>query len=165
MVIFDIILISLFGFSFFSNFFSFPGNLSIVMSSLFYAIVTGFVNFSFSFLLLIFAIFILIELLEFLLIFLTARKYGSSKWGISGALAGGIIGALSGAFVTPVMGAIVGSVVGVFCGAFILEFIKNRNIKKSLVSSFGAFLGKMGGLSIKTIGAMTMASMVLSKII
>jgi len=165
MVIFDILLISLFGFSIFSNFFSFPGNLSIVLSSLFYSIVTGFAYFSFSFFLLVFAIFILVELLEFLLIFLTARKYGSSKWGVSGALAGGIIGALSGAFVTPVMGAVVGSVVGVFCGAFILEFSKNKNLKKSLISSFGAFLGKMGGLSIKTIGAMTMASMVLSKII
>ena len=165
MIIFDIILISLFGFSIFSNFFSFPGNLSIAVGSVAYSVVTGFESFSFSFLLLVFAIFLLFEFIEFLLIFLTARKYGSSKWGISGALVGGLVGALSGAFVTPVMGALIGSILGVFFGAFTLEFIKNKNIKKSLSCSFGAFLGKMGGLSIKTIGAMTMVSMVLSKII
>lgn len=149
----------------FSNFYGLPGNFSIVLSSLIYAIATGFNHFSFSFLILVLGVFLLFELLEFLLIFLTARKFGSSKWGISGAIAGGILGALSGAFFTPVMGAIIGSVLGVFIGAFSLEFFRNRNIKQSLRCSFGAFLGKMGGLSLKTVGAMTMASMVLAKII
>ena len=165
MLVLDIALISIFGISMFSNFYGLPGNFSIVLSSLVYALATGFNHFSISFILLVFAVFLLFELLEFLLIFLTARRFGASKWGISGAILGGIIGALSGAFFTPVMGAIVGSVIGVFLGAFTLEFFKNRNIKKSLRYSFGAFIGKMGGLSLKTVGAVTMASMVLSKII
>lgn len=165
MLVLDIALVSIFGISMFSNFYGLPGNFSIVLSTLIYALATGFNHFSLSFLLLVFAVFLLFELLEFLLIFLTARKFGSSKWGISGAILGGIIGALSGAFFTPVMGTIIGSLIGVFLGAFILEFFKNRDVKKSLRGSFGAFIGKMGGLSLKTVGAMTMASMVLSKII
>ena len=165
MLVLDLILVSIFGLSTFSNFYGLPGNLSIVLSSLLYGVATGFSHFSFSFLLLVLAVFLLFELLEFLLIFLTARKFGSSKWGVAGAIAGGILGAVSGAFFTPVMGAITGSVLGVFIGAFTLEFIKNRNVKQSLRGSFGAFLGKMGGLSLKTIGAVTMASMVLTKII
>jgi len=165
MVALDIALVSLFGFSLLSNFYGFPGNLTIVLGSLFYAVATGFETFSITFLLTIFAIFLLFEFLEFLLIFLTARKYGSSKWGVGGAIVGGIIGALSGAFFTPVLGAIIGSVLGVIVGAFSLEYFRNRNFKQSLRCTWGAFIGKMGGLSIKTIGAMTLASMVLAKVV
>ncbi len=100
-----------------------------------------------------------------MLIYFTAKKYGSSKWGISGAIIGGIVGAISGAFVTPIMGAIIGSISGVFLGAFLLEFINTTNVKDSLFSGLGAFLGKLGGLSIKVIGGVTMAVMVASRII
>lgn len=164
-VVMDILLISAIAFSVLSNFYGFPGNILLAFSSLFYGVTTGFDNYSFTFVITLFGIVVAFEALEFLLISFTAKKYGSSKWGILGAIFGGIVGAISGAFVTPVVGAIVGSIIGVFLGAFLIELMVNSNLKSSVLSGFGAFLGKLGGLSIKMIGAVTVASMILYKII
>jgi uncharacterized protein YqgC (DUF456 family) len=164
-VILDIALVSLVTFSVFSNLVGFPGNLLVSFSSLFYGISTGFDNFSFVFVLGLFGIVLLLEFLEFLLIFFTARRYGSSKWGISGAVIGGILGALAGASFSPILGAVIGSFAGVFIGACGLEFAIKRKLKPSIWAGFGAFLGKLGGLSIKMIGGTTMAIMVLSRVL
>jgi uncharacterized protein YqgC (DUF456 family) len=150
--------------SLFSNFFGAPGNLLIALNSFVYGLITNFDEFTFTFVLTLFAIFLLVEFLEYLLIVVSAKKYGASKWGITGSIVGGIGGAISGAFVTPVLGAIIGSIIGVFVGATVLEFIKSYNLRESLLSGVGAFIGKLGGLSIKTCGAVTMVIMVGYKI-
>lgn len=147
-----------------SNFFGVPGNIIIAINSLIYGILTNFDSFSFGFVLTIFIIVILVEFLEYLLIALTAKKYGASKWGIIGGIFGGIGGAISGAFFTPVMGAIIGSICGVFLGAIIFEYFRSFNFRTAFYSGVGAFLGKLGGLSIKTCGAVTMIIMIGYKI-
>jgi uncharacterized protein YqgC (DUF456 family) len=150
--------------SIFSNFFSIPGNLLIAINSFIYGLITNFSEYSFTFVLTLFAIFLLVEFLEYLLIIVSARKYGASKWGVTGSIIGGIGGAISGTFVTPVLGAIIGSIVGVLAGATLLEFIKSYNLKESLIAGVGAFIGKLGGLSIKMCGAVTMVIMIGYKI-
>ena len=159
-IVFAVIILA----SLFSNFFGVPGNLLIAVNSFIYGLVTNYAEFSFTFVLTLFAIFLLVEFLEYLLIIVSARKYGASKWGITGSIIGGIGGAISGAFITPVVGAIVGSIIGVFAGATLLEFIKSYNFKDALRSGIGAFIGKLGGLSIKTCGAVTMVIMIGYKI-
>lgn len=163
--ILDIALLSVLAFSVLSNFYGFPGNLLIAAGNLFYGAATGFREITISFVIIIFCAVLFIEFVEFLLIAFTARKYGSSKWGIFGAIVGGIIGAISGTYFSPLPGVIIGSSIGVFLGAFLLELFNNSNVKQSLLSGFGAFLGRVGGLSIKMIGAVTMASMILLRII
>jgi uncharacterized protein YqgC (DUF456 family) len=147
-----------------SNFFGVPGNLLIAINSFFYGLLTNYTEFSFTFVLTLFAIFLLVEFLEYVLIVVSAKKYGASKWGITGSIIGGIGGAISGAFVTPVLGAIIGSIIGVFTGATLLEFLKSYNLKDAVLSGIGAFIGKLGGLSIKTCGAVTMVIMIGYKI-
>jgi uncharacterized protein YqgC (DUF456 family) len=147
-----------------SNFFGAPGNLLITINSFVYGIITNYADYSFGFVISLFLIMLLVEALEYVLIVLTAKKYGASKWGITGSIVGGIGGAISGAFVTPIMGAIIGSIIGVFLGATILEFFKSYQIKEALLSGVGAFLGKLGGLSIKTCGAITMIIMIFYQI-
>jgi uncharacterized protein YqgC (DUF456 family) len=146
--------------SMFSNFFGIPGNILLFFNSLIYAFLTNFENISFAFLITLFLVVLLVEFLEYLLIVLSARKYGASKWGITGSIVGGIGGAISGAFVTPVLGAIIGSIIGVFLGATILEYFKSYSFREAFYSGIGAFLGKLGGLSIKTCGAVTMLIMI-----
>ena len=143
-----------------SNFFGVPGNILIVINSFVYGIVTNFADYTFTFVLTLLLIVLLVEFLEYLLIVLTAKKYGASKWGITGSIIGGIGGAISGAFVTPVIGAIIGSIVGVFMGATLLEFFRSYNLRAALLSGAGAFLGKLGGLSIKMCGAVTIIIMI-----
>jgi uncharacterized protein YqgC (DUF456 family) len=146
--------------SFFSNFFGLPGNLLIALDSLIYGLVTNFNSFTFTFVLTLFLIVLISESLEYFLIIVAARRYGASKWGISGSIIGGIAGAISGAFVTPVIGAIIGSVVGVFLGGTLLEFFKSYNLRAALNSGIGSFIGKIGGLSVKTCAAVTMLIMI-----
>ncbi len=160
--ILDIALISIVTVSTIANFFGIPGNILIALGSLFYAISTGFSEFSFGFVLTIFGVMILFEFLEFVLISISARHYGSSRWGVVGAIVGGILGAISGAFFTPVMGGIIGSFLGVFIGAFIVEFIRSTKVKNSLKAAYGAFLGRIGGLSVKVIGAVTLSIMIIT---
>ncbi len=164
-VVLDIALISAITFSLLSNFYGLPGNIFIAFSSLIYGITTGFQVYSFTLVLTLFILLILFEFLEFLLISFTAKKYGASRWAIAGGILGGILGAVSGAFYSPVLGAIIGSVLGVFIGAAGLEFIKKRNLRESLLSGLGAFLGKLGGLTVKTTGAVIMSIMVLQYVL
>ncbi len=159
--ILEIALISIVTASTIANFFGIPGNVLIALGSLFYAITTGFSEFSFGFVLTIFGVMLLFEALEFLLISFSAQKYGSSRWGVAGAIVGGVLGAVSGAFFTPVMGGLIGSFIGVFLGTFIVEFSRNSNVKSGLKAAYGAFLGRIGGLSIKIIGSVTLSIMII----
>jgi len=160
--ILEIALISIVTASTIANFFGIPGNVLIALGSLFYAISTGFSEFSFGFVLTIFGVMLLFEFLEFLLISFSAQKHGSSRWGVAGAIVGGVLGAISGAFFTPVMGGIIGSFIGVFLGTFIVEFTRTPNIKNCLKAAYGAFLGRIGGLSVKIIGAVTLSTMIIT---
>jgi uncharacterized protein YqgC (DUF456 family) len=147
-----------------SNFFGVPGNIIIAFNSLIYGILTNFDSYSLTFVITLFIIVIFVEFIEYLLIALTAKKYGASKWGIAGGIIGGIGGAISGAFFTPVLGAIIGSILGVFLGAIIFEYFRSFDLKMAFNSGVGAFLGKIGGLSLKTCGAVTMIIMIGYKI-
>ncbi len=153
------------GFSVISNFMGLPGNILIALSGLLYGISTGFEAYSFTFVLTLFAVLIFFEVLEFILIYVAAKKFGCSRWGIAGGIVGGILGALSGMLYSPVLGALIGSVIGVFIGASGLELFRSGNLKSSLFAGLGAFLGRIGGLSVKVVGAMTMSIMIVQKII
>lgn len=148
-----------------SNFAGIPGNIIIAVNSLIYGLVTNFNHYSLTFVLTVFLIVIAVEFLEYLLIVIAARKYGASRWGIIGSIIGGLGGAISGAFFTPVIGAIIGSIIGVFIGALVGEFFKSFDLRKSLMSGIGAFIGKLGGLSVKTCGAITLVIMIAYKIL
>jgi len=163
-IVSEVILIVFISVALISNFFGIPGNLLIALNAFIYGIITRFDDFSFAFVLSLFIIVVALEFLEYLLISLTARKYGASKIGVAGGIFGGVLGGISGAFITPVLGAIIGSVIGVFVGAVSLEFLKSYKLKVSLYKGFGAFLGKIGGLSIKVCGAVTMTIMISYKI-
>ncbi len=160
--ILEIALVSVVSASAIANLFGLPGNILIATSSFIYAVSTGFNHFSLTFVLTLFAVMLLFEALEFILINISARHYGSSKLGVAGAIVGGILGAISGAFFTPVAGAIIGSFLGVFWGTFFVEFSRNPNLKHGLRAGYGAFLGRLGGLSMKMIGAVTMAIMIVT---
>ncbi len=164
-VLVDVLFIALISFWTISNFLGIPGNSLIALSGLVYGLINKFEAFSFSYILLLFAIVLVVEAIEFLLIVLTSKKYGASKWGISGGIVIGVIGAISGAFVTPIIGALVGSVIGVIVGTFLVEYLHSSDIKRSIRASIGVLIGKLAGLSIKTVGAVTVAVMLASKIV
>ena len=143
------------------NFIGIPGNAVISFNSFIYAIIKGFDEISWSFLILIIGMAVLIEFLEYLSISFASYKMGASRKAVWGAVIGGFAGAISGFFVTPVLGSVIGSMTGVFIGAVGLEWMAKRKISVALKAGAGAFLGKIGSLTIKMIGSVVMATTIL----
>lgn len=160
----QIVFIAMLMFSIVSIFLSIPGNFIVFLNTLIYGVVTHFDNLSLSFMLLIFVVAVLIELLEYFIIAFGARKYGASRLGVIGAIIGGIGGSISGFFFSPVLGAIFGGLIGVVVGTMAVELLRGKRMREVLNATYGALLGRVGGLSVKAIGTVTLVVIVANQI-
>lgn len=77
---------------------------------------------------------------------LGARKFGASKWGIVGALAGLVVGLPMG---------LLGIVIGPAAGAVIAEYLIDRDFKRATKAGGGAFVGFLVGMLAKVALAFT----------
>ncbi|GAB4376776.1 MAG: DUF456 family protein [Calditrichia bacterium] len=161
----ELIFVAILGFSIIANFFSIPGNFIIVFNAFWYGLVTGFDRFSFSFMLTLLIIAIGVELLEYIIIAFGARRYGATKLGTVAGILGGIAGSISGFFVSPVLGAIIGGFIGVILGTSLIEITRGRTLNEALNATYGALLGRLGGLTVKALGSLTMVVIVAMKIL
>lgn len=66
-----------------------------------------------------------------------AKKYGASPWGMAGAFVGGIIGLC--------MASVIGLVIGAFTGAIILEIVRGGELKNSVKVGYGTLVGFLCG--------------------
>ena len=164
MDVFQIFFLAILLLSVISNFLSIPGNFIILLNTIWYRIITGYDKFSISFILTLLIIAVIIEFLEYLIIAFGARRYGATKLGVIAAILGGVGGSISGFFISPVLGAIIGGFIGVIVGTLGIELIRGKSIRDSLYATFGAVLGRVGGLTIKAIGSLTMAVIVTNEL-
>jgi uncharacterized protein YqgC (DUF456 family) len=74
--------------------------------------------------------------LDFVATAVGARRFGTSWWGVLGA----VLGTLGGLFLGPV-----GLVVGPFAGAFVLELLARRDLRQAGRAGLGAWLGLVLG--------------------
>jgi len=165
MEILEILFVLILLFSLISNFFSIPGNFVIVFDAGWYGLATGFNKFSLTFLLTLLFIAIVVEFLEYIVIAFGARRYGASRLGTISGIILGIVGSISGFFVSPILGAIIGGFIGVIVGTITLELIRGKHFKDALHATYGALIGKVGGLTVKVLGSLTMVVIVASKIL
>lgn len=88
------------------------------------------------------------EILEFVAGALGAKKAGSSRRGMWGAIIGGIVGGILGvAIPVPVVGSLIGAVIGTFAGAIFGELSGDANatVRSSLKPASGATIGRILG--------------------
>lgn len=78
--------------------------------------------------------------LDYVIPLLTAKKYGASKWGIWGSVAGMV----AGMFFPPL-----GIVLGAFIGAMAVEWLVNRQRRQALRAGWGVFVGSLLGTGVK----------------
>ena len=69
-----------------------PGSPLILLGAFIYAWYTDFTVITWGVLLILFALTLLSQMVEYLATIIGAKKYGASRWGIAGAVAGGFIG-------------------------------------------------------------------------
>jgi uncharacterized protein len=89
------------------------------------------------------------EVLEFILGGRYAQKYGGSRRAGWGAILGGLVGAIVGLPV-PVIGSVVGAFVGAFVGAAVFEMTKNPQWRAAMRVGWGAFLGRLVAVAVKS---------------
>lgn len=87
------------------------------------------------------------EVVESIVGFKYARKYGGSRRAGWGAVLGGLIGAFAGIPI-PIIGSIIGSFVGSFIGAAIFEFTKSPD--SAARAGWGALVGRVIATALKT---------------
>ena len=137
------------------------GNFVILGLAFLHALVTGFDPVGWRLLLILLALALAAEGLEFLLgTFYVARK-GASRFGVIGAFTGGLLGALLGTSLLPVIGSILGSFVGAFAGAILGEYANQRRLEPSLRIGTHAFVGKLVAILVKHAFGLAMIVLIL----
>ena len=102
--------------------------------------ITRFASFSVKFLLITAAITVIITLLDYFLPVWGTKKFGGSRAGTIGSIAG----LLLGLFFAPL-----GIIIGPFAGAVAGELITGRDKNSALRSGFGSFIGFVVGVAMK----------------
>lgn len=144
----------------------FPGTFLIFCDALIYALVTRFRGgITVKFLLLLLVITLFAELVEFLLGTFTTLKFGASRWGVLGTLAGGILGAAWGSAAIPLVGTLIGAIGGAFLGAFLLEYLHREDHALAARAGFGAFVGKILGMTLTLSCSIAMIALILIRVI
>ena len=142
-----------------SHVFGFPGNFIILADSILFGWYEGFKEVTIKILVVLLALALLGELVEFVLGVLGAKKYKSSNKAIVGSIVFGIIGGILGIPFFFGIGAVIGAFVGAFVGAFLVEFLLEKKVDRAVKSGWGAFIGRLGGTFFK--GAIGIAMIVI----
>lgn len=136
------------------------GTSLIFLGALIYALMTGLAIVDVPLLIILFGLFVLGEVLEFVCVIILGKKFGASKQAIIAMLIGGIAGAILGAPFFGV-GAFAGAFLGIFIGAFSAEILYKRDFKKSLKASLGGVLGRAISMLLKFLIAIAMVVLVI----
>jgi uncharacterized protein YqgC (DUF456 family) len=113
-----------------------PGTVLIFVGALVYAYATDWTPVGFGRLAVLAVLCALSYALHYIASALGARHGGGSTWAIAGALGGGVVGLFFG---------LPGLVLGPPLGAIGAELIKSRDLRRSVRTGMGAFLGMAAG--------------------
>lgn len=133
-----------------------PSTPLIWFGAFFYAIFTHFEKISWMILLIFALLTIFSIILENLGNIYGAKRFGATRWGIIGSIAGTGVGFY--------MGGPIGLILGPIVGTIIFEIIGGKDYAGALKSGLGNFVGFMGGSVIKIIIGLAMISTFIWKI-
>lgn len=132
-----------------------PGTFVILAGAVFYNLIHGAMVLSVTVLVMLLALAVVAEILEYILGVSMATKRGASRRAAFGGIVGGIIGAFAGVPVF-LLGPVIGLFAGVFIGAFLVELAVKKDAAASFRSATGAFYGRVGATLVKTLIGITM---------
>jgi uncharacterized protein YqgC (DUF456 family) len=120
-------------------------------AALFYSLLSGFEEFGVGWLALMGAIAVAATAFDLIAAPAVARRFGASRWGVLGALAGLVVGLLAGG---PL-----GALVGPLIGAVVAELVFNRDIQKALRSGLGTAVGFVAAMVVDFTAALTIIAL------
>ena len=129
--------------------FGLPGTWVQVLGLVAYAWYTDFGPVGWVAIAFVFALAVVAEVIEFMLGGRFAQKYGGSRRAGWGAILGGLVGAVIGLPV-PIIGSVIGAFLGAFAGAALLEMTKNPEWRGAMRVGWGAFLGRLAAVAVKS---------------
>ena len=127
-----------------------PGTFLIFISFLIVGLLTSFNRISISFLIIIFILFLIIELIEFLLSGIVSKKFGGNTKSSIASILGGIAGGLILGFFIPIIGGIIGVFAGSFGATYFTAKKTGMNHDEAMNASYGSMIGNMMSKWIKT---------------
>ena len=148
----------------FSIVFGIPGTAVILIDVILYALITGFEKVGIKVVLVLLAISILAETIDFSIGVAGAARFGISRRAIWISVISGFIGALA---LTPFffgLGTVVGIFLGGFAGVLGIELVHQSRLKPALRTGYGAILGRVAGTLIKGFCALAMIIITMSNI-
>jgi uncharacterized protein len=134
-----------------------PGGLLMLLVAGIYAWATGFREVNIATLGWLAAFAIPSEILDQLLGFWAARRYGASWTGLFGGFVGSMLGAALMGSVLPLIGVVLGALLGGFVGAYVAEYASQRDSPAALRAAWGSFLGRIAGIALKMGAGLAMA--------
>jgi len=146
-----------------SLFFGIFGTFIILGSTVIYALLTGFRPIGFNTLFMLLMLYLMGEILEYAFVIIGAKKFGASNKAVVGAIIGGILGSAAGA-VSGGIGLVPATFLGIFLGAFVVEYLFQRDLVKSLKAGAGGVFGRIGALAAKIIIAIIMIAIIASRL-
>src|SRR4051812_38221826 len=128
--------------------FGMPGTLIIFAATLCYHLLVPGGAIGWGTVVVVGALMLVAEGMEFVLAGRFARKYGGSKRAGWGAVIGGMIGAFLGVPI-PIVGSIIGAFAGAFVGAFVFEYSRATDHGTATRVAWGAMVGRVVAAAMK----------------
>ena len=133
-----------------------PGTWLILITSFLYSWLNNFSVITYQMLLVLLALAVAAEVLEFWSGLWGARRYGGSRKAMLGTLIGGLTGAI---ILTPMLfgfGALAGAFLGAFVGGFVVTYLEQRKMSQAMRVGWGGLLGRVFAMVFKGGAVVTM---------
>jgi len=128
------------------NFFSLPANWMLIALAIVWKYMSSAADqMNIGFFALLIGLAVLGEVLEFGLLALKAKRYGSSNSGLFAGLVGAVIGAIMCAPFMFGLGALLGALAGAWLGCYLMELVRGGGHEKAVQAAMGALVGRFLG--------------------
>lgn len=134
-----------------------PGNTLILLSGLAYGYYDHFENIDYAILVIVFGIYIIGEIIEFVAGLMSAKKEKASKRAMLALFIGTIVGGIWGTALLPIIGSLLGALLGAFVFTILAEYSKNKDMTQAKRVAKSVVKGQVFGVIIKSAAAVSMA--------
>jgi uncharacterized protein YqgC (DUF456 family) len=134
-----------------------PGNILIILAGFAYGYYEHFETIDYAILVIIFGIFIVSEIIEFVAGLIGAKKVKASKRAMLAPFIGTILGGVWGTAIFPIIGSLLGALLGAYIITALAEYSKTKDISQAKRVAKSVIKGQIFGVLIKAAAAVSMA--------